>query len=209
MSSANYVYSHRSEAGSLCCGQDEEHEDEEECTSTQKSLDDQPLACRWHQTRAGGVMGKTSSAATSPPTQSGGAESGEADDESACGDAEVDSNDLDGDGAELIPKRALDLCAQQATSSRFQGAVWNVYSQRWVARIISQGVVKTLGWFDDKEAAARAYDEAAIEHGLLDQLNFNDYELPETASASSAPQRDISRFQGVSYGKTCRNVNPE
>jgi hypothetical protein len=48
--SANYVDSPLPKAVSaLCCGQDEEHEDEEECTSTQESLDDQPLAYRWQQ----------------------------------------------------------------------------------------------------------------------------------------------------------------
>jgi hypothetical protein len=287
MSSANYVYSHRSEASSLCCGQDEEHDDAEECTSTQKSLDDQPLACRWHQTRAGGVLGKTSPTATSPPTQSGGAESvsaggGKADHESACRDAELalDSN-MHGDNVELIPESASASPAQQVSSSGFRGEDWNVYSQRWSDRIRSrdekeclrsfgdeydkeaaawaydksaieqdpldqlnfddynlpsasapaskressrfrgvgwnkksskwrarltvQGVKKSLGWFNDEEAAARAYDKAAIVHGLLDQLNFDDYEHPRTASASPSPQRDISRFQGVSWHKTSGN----
>jgi hypothetical protein len=33
----------------------------------------------------------------------------------------------------------------------------------------------------------------------LDRLNFDDYELPETASASPAPHQKISRFLGVSW----------
>jgi hypothetical protein len=205
ISSANYVDSPLSEAASAFgCGQDEDFEDEEECTSTQESLGDQ-LACRWQQTRASGVTGK-SSAVTSPPTQSGGAESVFAGDHAAaCGDADFDSDDMDSDDdVELIPERVSALCAQQATSSRFRGAVWNVYSHKWVARIISQGVVKTLGRFDDKEAAAQACDEAAVERGLLDRRNFDDYELPETVSGSSAPQRESSRFQLVSWHKTSK-----
>jgi hypothetical protein len=63
-----------------------------------------------------------------------------------------------------------------------------------------QGVTKRLGRFEDEEAAARTYDKAAIEHGLLDRLNFDDYELlPETASASPAPHGELSRFRGVSW----------
>jgi hypothetical protein len=58
-----------------------------------------------------------------------------------------------------------------------------------------QGVQKSLGHFDDEEAAARAYPKAAIERGLLDQINFHDHDL--IPSASPAPQQKISRFRGV------------
>jgi hypothetical protein len=52
--------------------------------------------------------------------------------------------------------------------------------------MIVQGVRKSLGYFGDEEAAARAYDHASIECGRLDQLNFDDYiELHETAEASN------------------------
>jgi hypothetical protein len=269
---------------SLCCEQDEEHEAEEECTSTQKSLDDQLLESRWQQTRAGGVMDKTSSTAMlPPPTQSGSdgsvsAGDGKATCEAACGgDTDLDS-DMLADEVELIPERASASPDQQATPSGFRGDDWKVYSQRWSDRIRTQGIRKCLrdsddandkeaaarandkaaierglldrlnndndsgectetasvskrgssrfrgvywdtrsgkwipklrvqgvekyvGRFDDDEAAARAYDKAAIEHGLLNQLNFDDYDLP---TALPAPQRAISQFRGVSWPKTSR-----
>ena len=44
---------------------------------------------------------------------------------------------------------------------------------RWVARITSDGVVRSLGTFADPEAAARAYDAAAkVLHGEFACLNF-------------------------------------
>jgi hypothetical protein len=90
--------------------------------------------------------------------------------------------------------------APQRASSQFQGVSWHTRHKKWRAQLRVQGVQKYLGSFGDKEAAARAYDKAAIECGMLDHLNFYDYaELHETAGAPSAPQKKSSRFRGVSW----------
>jgi hypothetical protein len=61
-----------------------------------------------------------------------------------------------------------------------------------------QGVQMCFGGFDNEEAAARAYDKAAIECCLLARLNFDDYGLP------SAQQQGSSRFGGVSWDTPVR-----
>jgi hypothetical protein len=85
-----------------------------------------------------------------------------------------------------------------AMSSQFRGVSWHAMSRNWRAQIYVEGVQKCIGCFDNEEAAARAYDRAAIECGRLDKLNFDDYvELHETAEASlalPAPQQGSNRF---------------
>jgi hypothetical protein len=202
----------------LCCGKDNKREDEEEeCTNTQRGAllespdDDTPLqelVRRKGQIQGGEVLGKKSPAATTPPTQSGGAgrlyESGEADCEAASADdAEPDSH-LQSDNVE-VPKAALASPApQRRPVSRFWGVCWDTAAKKWRAAISMQGVRKHLGIFGDEQAAARAYDKVAIEWGLLTKLNFYDYDLPETALASHTAKRRSSQFRGVSWDTAAR-----
>jgi hypothetical protein len=101
-----------------------------------------------------------------------------------------------------LPETALASRAPPRGSSRFRGVCWGTAARKWQVHLQVQGVKKHLGHFDDEEAAARAYDKAAIDRGLLDQLNFDDYDI---LSASPASQEEhISRFRGVSWHKKSR-----
>lgn len=53
---------------------------------------------------------------------------------------------------------------QPGCSSRFKGVHWYKRTGRWMARIEFDGRKKHLGYFDDEEEAARAYNVAAREH---------------------------------------------
>jgi hypothetical protein len=91
-----------------------------------------------------------------------------------------------------LPVMASASPAPQHGSSRFQGVSWNTVARKWNAQLRVQGVREYLGSFDDETTAARAYGNAVIKRGTLDQLNFDDYELPEPASAGIAPQGELS-----------------
>jgi hypothetical protein len=48
------------------------------------------------------------------------------------------------------------------SKSGFIGVIWNKWKKRWQARIRRDGKLRHIGWFPTKEAAAEAYDQAAI-----------------------------------------------
>jgi hypothetical protein len=59
-------------------------------------------------------------------------------------------------------------------TSGYKGVSWSTWSKAWWARIcLNNGTRISLGHFDDKRRAARAYDEAAFRHhGKFAVLNF-------------------------------------
>ena len=59
--------------------------------------------------------------------------------------------------------------------SAFKGVTWKKSSAKWCARVRVDGVRRNLGYFSSEEAAARAYDTAALAaFGEFARLNFPD-----------------------------------
>jgi hypothetical protein len=66
-------------------------------------------------------------------------------------------------GCRLHPGREK---TARATTSKFKGVSFHSRSRKWKATIMHEGKSKHLGWFDDEERAARAYDAEAVKtHG--------------------------------------------
>jgi osmotically-inducible protein OsmY len=58
-------------------------------------------------------------------------------------------------------------------SSNYRGVTWEKKRYKWAANIRYDGKQHHLGYFEDEEEAARAYDRAArVHHGEKAQLNF-------------------------------------
>lgn len=56
----------------------------------------------------------------------------------------------------------MNLAKRKGTTSRFKGVYWCKQKGKWHTRIKMFGKAKHLGFFSDEQAAAIAYDEAAI-----------------------------------------------
>lgn len=64
--------------------------------------------------------------------------------------------------------------SRAGSSSRFKGVYWRADTLRWQAQIKLPGGGKlSLGCYDDEEAAAAAYDAAALQHfGTFSRINL-------------------------------------
>ena len=66
-----------------------------------------------------------------------------------------------------ICSRSENLRNQQLSgnnTSGFKGVCWNKPTSKWRARIVISGKLQHLGCYHTPEAAAKAYDTAAIQH---------------------------------------------
>jgi hypothetical protein len=87
---------------------------------------------------------------------------------------------------------------KKPTSSRFKGVAFIKSRKKWHARIVYNGVCKFLGYFENEDDAARAYDAAAkIYHGKFAVLNFPD-EAADEAGKLSRQQLELLRAQCLS-----------
>jgi hypothetical protein len=58
-------------------------------------------------------------------------------------------------------------------TSGFKGVSWRQREQKWVAQTVVDGKKTFIGYFNDPNEAARAYDQAAVEHfGEFARPNF-------------------------------------
>jgi hypothetical protein len=88
-----------------------------------------------------------------------------------------DGNGLHNWRGNLRPATFQNMANQSKTrgTSRFKGVHWLNREKIWRARIGVDHRYLTLGYFKDEEAAARAYDLAAVEHHKeFAKLNFPD-----------------------------------
>ena len=86
-------------------------------------------------------------------------------------------NTLDNRRANLYRADRSRLGSQQRVRagghSQYKGVTWDSSNQRWRAVIQVQGKRLYLGYFDVEEEAARAYDQAALQHfGPSALINF-------------------------------------
>jgi hypothetical protein len=60
-----------------------------------------------------------------------------------------------------------------SATSKFKGVCWKKSNKKWVSEIMCNGKTTFLGYFTNEEAAAKAYDQAALHfHGEFAVLNF-------------------------------------
>ena len=85
------------------------------------------------------------------------------------------------------------------SSSRYRGVGWQKANKKWQVRITVGGKVKSLGYFADEIAAARAYDAFVIAKKLNKPLNFSG---GAAAKGHVVTLSTTSRFRGVSLNKT-------
>lgn len=87
-------------------------------------------------------------------------------------------------------------------SSQYRGVQYHPRTKRWKAMIMARQKVIHLGYFDEEIDAARAYDQAALEHfGEHARLNFP---IDNLASASQLNRRErprTSQYRGVGQAK--------
>lgn len=89
----------------------------------------------------------------------------------------INGNGLDNRRANLRPATASQNQANQRkrrdNTSGFRGVQWAPLNKRWRSLIIVKGERKSLGYYTTREAAAHAYDTAAIKFfGEYARLNF-------------------------------------
>lgn len=97
----------------------------------------------------------------------------------------------------------LQVLNQRQTSSRYRGVSWDGKKRKWTVKI-KKSKIHHIGGFDTEEAAAVAYDKAALRlHGEKAVLNYPGHEYTGLEIESSLPVRKpkTSKYRGVCFKK--------
>jgi hypothetical protein len=85
-------------------------------------------------------------------------------------------------------------------SSKYRGVSWHKQNKNWQAQIYDDGKQHYIGYFEEEEEAARAYDRAARARlGSGAMLNF-------PAEGERVVPQNSSKYRGVSWCKKSKNI---
>eukprot|EP01044_Picomonas_judraskeda_P001606 COSAG03_NODE_99_length_12968_cov_7.661668_5_plen_1442_part_00 len=124
-------------------------------------------------------------------------------DSSDGSDSECCSSGYEARCSAASTKRAVQRLARPTETSRFVGVSWHKANQRWRAHIYNGGRTKHIGYFDDEETAARAYDAAALELGCS-AVNFPTAGAGDDNDVSTVDSSDGSDSERCSSGQEAR-----
>ena len=117
----------------------------------------------------------------------------------------INRNKLDNRKANLRLVTRSQNCANRGkfknSKSKYKGVRWNKKMGLWEAAIRKEGIIKTIGAFDDEIAAASAYNEYAREmwgeYAVLNDIEEVDFRRMRHLKSPKAQ----SRFRGITRRK--------
>ena len=139
-------------------------------------------------------------------------------------DDDGDLQTVDDDDDRSISSKALGISSSatsfsednaRTTSSRFWGVSWNRKDKKWRAQYRdADGKMRSAGYFDDEEEAARARDQAIRDAGLQGKRRMNVVDatgalVPKRAAVIApdperTPTETTSKYWGVTWHKQRR-----
>ena len=94
-------------------------------------------------------------------------------------------------------------------TSRYRGVSWYKRDGKWQAQLRVDGKEQHLGYFEDEEAAARAWDDALREHGLQEERGVNFPREGERTWAEIEAERQAVRERNQAVDDELRKLEEE